>query len=110
MSDVEVTYKEPLTREETARYRSEHGAALGDNGEVELELGAMRIKMYVLEEVRCKVEVEIDRDEVEFEVELTWQTAARVRSEPSVEQPEHDTADEQAKDAHHPGRRKVSAR
>lgn len=110
MSDVEVTYKEPLTRDETARCLSALAAALADEGEVELELGATKLKVHVPGKVCCKVEVEIDRDEVEFEVELTWKTAARVQPEPSVEQPEHDTADEQAKDAHHPGRRKVSAR
>jgi amphi-Trp domain-containing protein len=110
MSDVEVTYKEPLTREETARCLSALAAALADVGEVELELGATTMKVHVPEKVHCKVEVEIDQDEVEFEVELTWPTAARVQSVPPVEQTGHDTADEQAKEARHSGRRKASAR
>ncbi|HEY8532276.1 MAG TPA: amphi-Trp domain-containing protein [Micromonospora sp.] len=111
MSDVEVTYKKQLTRDETARCLSALAAALAHEGEVELELGATTMKVHVPGEVCCKVEVEIDRDEVEFEVELTWQTAGRVRSEPPPQQqPEHDTAPEQAKNAHRPVRRKVGAR
>ncbi|TQM44863.1 amphi-Trp domain-containing protein [Pseudonocardia cypriaca] len=112
MSDVEVTYEEPLTRDETARCLSALAAALADEGEVELELGATKMKVHVPGKVRCKVEVEIDRDEVEFEVELTWKTAARDQPAPPVEQTEPDTADEQAKDVHapHSGRRKASAR
>jgi amphi-Trp domain-containing protein len=110
MSDVEITYKERLTRQATARYRSELAAVLGDEGEVELEPGAMRIKVYVLEEARCKVEVEIDRDEVEFEVDLAWSTAARVESVPPVKHPDTDTAGEPPTDDGLPGRRKVGAR
>jgi amphi-Trp domain-containing protein len=109
MSDVEVTYEEPLTRDETARCLSALAAALADEGEVELELGATKMKVHVPGKVRCKVEVEIDRDEIEFEVELTWPTTAREESMPPVAKT-HDTADEPASAAHHSGRRKASPR
>ncbi|MFC5947336.1 amphi-Trp domain-containing protein [Pseudonocardia lutea] len=79
MSDVEVTYAEPVTRKETARTLSALAAALGDAGKVELTLGHTRMTVRVPDEVRCKVEVEIDGDEVEFEVELRWSTRERAR-------------------------------
>lgn len=77
MSDVEVTYKEPLTREQAARTLAALADALADTGKVELTLGRTSMTVHVPGEVQCKVEVEIDEDEVEFEVELRWSTAKR---------------------------------
>ncbi|MEU7812463.1 amphi-Trp domain-containing protein [Pseudonocardia sp. NPDC049154] len=77
MSDVEVTYKEPVTRAQTARTLSALAEALADTGKVELTLGNTSMTVRVPDEVQCKVEVEIDEDEVEFEVELRWSTAKR---------------------------------
>lgn len=75
MSDVEVTYAEPMTRKQTARMLSTLATALADAGHVELELGATRMSVRVPGEVRGKVEVEIHESEVEFEVELRWSIA-----------------------------------
>lgn len=83
MSDVEVTYKEPVTREQTARTLSALAEALADTGKVELTLGTTSMTVRVPGEVQCKVEVEIDEDEVEFEVELRWSTAKRRHPEPA---------------------------
>jgi amphi-Trp domain-containing protein len=83
MSDVEVTYKEPATREETARTLSALAEALADGGKVELTLGHTSITVRVPGEVQCKVEVEIDKDEVEFEVELRWSTSKREHPAPT---------------------------
>jgi amphi-Trp domain-containing protein len=113
MSDVEVTYKEPLTRKETARRLSALAAALAEDGKVDIELGATRMQVHVPGEVRCKVEVEIDGDEVEFEVELTWSTTAPGQAGPPAEHGEQETteaADEPPTDGRHSGRRKAGAR
>ena len=110
MSDVEVTYKEPMTRERTAKCLSALAAALDDQGEVELDLGATTMKVHVPGQVRCKIEVEIDQDEVELEVELTWSTAARVRAVPTEEHAKRDPVEGPSTDAHSSGRRKAGAR
>lgn len=112
MSDVEVTYKEPASREETARLLSALAAALADAGKVELDLGSTKMTVRVPGEVQCKVEVEIDRDEVEFEVELRWSTSPAHRDRAPVEDvaQEHD-GEAGNSGAHRPAaRRKVAAR
>jgi amphi-Trp domain-containing protein len=110
MADVEVTYREPLTRERAAKCLSALATALDDQGEVELDLGVTTMKVHVPGQVRCKIEVEIDRDEVELEVELTWSTAAPVRAAATKEHPERDSAEGPTRDAHPSGRRKVGSR
>jgi amphi-Trp domain-containing protein len=109
MSDVEVTYKEPLSRAETARCLSALATALADEGKVELELGTTRMKVHVPGEVHCKVEVEIDEDEIEFEVELTWSTTSPVRAAPRQEPTAEDHhANAAAANTHPTGRRKAA--
>jgi amphi-Trp domain-containing protein len=76
MSDVEVSRTESLTRHQAAKRLAALAAALGDDGHVEVEMGASTVKLHVPDHVRCEVEVEVDGDEVEFEVELKWSTAA----------------------------------
>jgi amphi-Trp domain-containing protein len=76
MSDVEISRTESLTRHQAAKRLAALAAALGDDGHVEVELGASTVKLHVPDHVRCEVEVEVDGDEVEFEVELKWSTAA----------------------------------
>ncbi|MFR9802443.1 amphi-Trp domain-containing protein [Pseudonocardia sp. RS010] len=83
MSDVEVTYSKPVSRKEAARTLAALADALADSGKVELELGRTSMTVHVPGDIRCKVEVEIDGDEVEFEVELTWSTAAQRQSGPA---------------------------
>jgi amphi-Trp domain-containing protein len=75
MSDLEITYKEPVTRAETARTLSALTEALANAGKVQLALGHTTMTVRVPDEVQCKVEVEID--EVEFEIELRWSTSPR---------------------------------
>jgi amphi-Trp domain-containing protein len=76
VSDVEVSRTESLTRHEAADWLSALAAALGNGGQVKVEMGASTLKLHVPENVRCEVEVEIDGDEVELEVELKWSTSA----------------------------------
>jgi amphi-Trp domain-containing protein len=120
MSDVEVTFQQPLTRGETSRWLSTLAAALADEGEVELQLGDTRMKVHVPAEVRGKVEVEIDHGEVEFEVELTWSTATPAHTEAAApaaaptaapaSQAEQEPADEEPAGNRKSARRKVGAR
>ncbi len=77
MSDVEVTHAEQATRADTARALSALAEALGGDGKVELTLGPTTMSVRVPDEIQCKIEVEIDRDEVEFEIELRWSTTPR---------------------------------
>ena len=75
MSDVEISRTESLSRHEAARRLFALADALAAGGRVEVELGASTLKPHVPDHVRCEVEVEVDGDELEFEVELTWSTA-----------------------------------
>ena len=113
MSDVEVTYKEPLSRKEAARYLSALAAALQDEGKVELDLGATRMTVHVPPQVRCKVEIETDEDEIELEVELTW-SPARADPVPTPQDPPEEAdaaaADEDTEPARSPARRKAGSK
>lgn len=75
MSDVEVSRTETLSRNEAARRLAALAAALAEGGNVEMELGASKLKLHVPDHVRCEVELEVDGDEVELELELKWSTA-----------------------------------
>jgi amphi-Trp domain-containing protein len=88
MSDVEISRKESLTRQEAARRLSALADALDAGGHVEVELGASTVKLHVPDHVRCEVEVEVDGDEVELEVEFKWSTAS-AEPEPAATPREH---------------------
>jgi hypothetical protein len=67
------------------------------------------MKVHVPGEVHCKVEVEIDGDEIEFEVELTWSTTSPVRAAPRQEPTGEDQhANAAAANTHPTGRRKAA--
>lgn len=74
MSDIEVKREDTLTRAEAAQRLAVLAEGLANGGTVEFALGASTVKVHVPDEVRCEVEIEIDGDEVEFEVELKWTT------------------------------------
>lgn len=75
MSDVEVSRTETLTRQQAAEMLSALATALCDGAEVEVQLGASTLRLHVPDQLRYEVGVEVDGDEVELEVELTWSTA-----------------------------------
>ncbi|HEV7648678.1 MAG TPA: amphi-Trp domain-containing protein [Actinophytocola sp.] len=77
MSDLEVTNKELLTRDEAAQRLTALAAALAGGEKVEVTLGATRLEIRVPDEVRCEIEIEVDDDEVELEVELKWSLGKR---------------------------------
>jgi amphi-Trp domain-containing protein len=74
MDIFEVEQKETLTRKEVAtRLRRLANLIGGDEeGEVRFERGGIEFKVYVPEEVKFKVELEVGTDERELEIELKW--------------------------------------
>jgi len=73
MTDIfEVENKETLRREEVAKRL--HGLAdmLAKQNDIEFERGGMKFTVKVPDEVHLKVELEVETDERELEIELTW--------------------------------------
>ena len=72
MDLMEITEKERLSREDAAARLRALATALAKDNEVEFDSGAVHLKMHVPDEVNLKVELEIETDERELEIELTW--------------------------------------
>ena len=72
MDLMEITQKERLRREDVAARLHALADALARHNEVEFDRGGVRFKVHVPDEVDFKLEIEIDDDERELEVELTW--------------------------------------
>jgi amphi-Trp domain-containing protein len=72
MDLMEISEKEVLSREAAAARLHALADALAKDNEVEFERGGLRIKVHVPDEVRFKLEVEIEDEGSELEVELTW--------------------------------------
>ncbi len=72
MDIFEIEEKETLTREQAAARIHEIADALARNNDVEFVRGGMKIKAHVPDEVQLKVELEIESDERELEIEITW--------------------------------------
>ena len=72
MDHLEITEKERVGREEAAARLRALANALGRKNEVEYERGDLKFKVNVPDEVDFKVEIEVEDDEWELEVELTW--------------------------------------
>jgi amphi-Trp domain-containing protein len=73
MMDIfEVETKERLTREQAAARLRDLADMLARHNDVEFERGGMRFTVHVPDEVELKVELEIESDERELEIELTW--------------------------------------
>jgi amphi-Trp domain-containing protein len=72
MDILEVKQKERLNREEVAARLRHLADMLARHNDIEFERGGMRIKVHVPDEVDLKIELEIETDERELEIELTW--------------------------------------
>jgi amphi-Trp domain-containing protein len=72
MDHLEITGKERVGREEAAARLRALANALARKNEVEYERGDLKFKVDVPDEVDFKVEIEVQDDEWELEVELTW--------------------------------------
>jgi amphi-Trp domain-containing protein len=72
MDLLEITGKETVGRKEAAARLRALATALARNNDVEYERGDLKFKVNVPDEVDFKVEIEVQDDEWELEVELTW--------------------------------------
>ena len=72
MDIFEVEQKDHVTREEAARRLRALADMLARHNDIELERGGMRFTVHVPDEVDLKIELEIESDERELEIELTW--------------------------------------
>ena len=72
MDIFEVEIKERLGREEVAARLRDLADMLARHNDVEFERGGMRFKVHVPDELDLKIELEVESDERELEIELTW--------------------------------------
>jgi amphi-Trp domain-containing protein len=72
MDIFEVEQKERLSREEVAARLRNLADMLARHNDIEFERGGMRFKVKVPDQVNIKLELDIESDEREFEIELTW--------------------------------------
>lgn len=72
MDIFELKKKETLSREEVAKRLHAFADMLSRNNDVEFEEEGVSIKAHVPDEVRLKVEFEVETDEHELEIEIKW--------------------------------------
>jgi amphi-Trp domain-containing protein len=72
MDLFEIDERERLRREDAAARLHALADALARNNAIEFERDGRRITVQVPDEVNFKLEVEIESDERELEIELTW--------------------------------------
>ena len=72
MDIFEVELKERLRREEVAARLRNLADMLARHNDIEFERGGMRFKVPVPDEVNLKIELDVESDERELEIELTW--------------------------------------
>jgi amphi-Trp domain-containing protein len=72
MEILEIEQKQTLRREQVAERLRELADALARHNEVEFDRGGMHFRLKVPDEVRVKVELEVEDDGTELEIELSW--------------------------------------
>ena len=72
MDIFEIKQKETVTRSEVARRLRILADMLDRHNDLEFDRAGMHFKVNVPDEVRLKVELEVESDERELEIELTW--------------------------------------
>jgi len=72
MDIFEIEQKETLSREEVAARLRTLADMLARHNDIEFERGGMRLKVKVPDQVNLKLELDVESDECEFEIELTW--------------------------------------
>ena len=72
MDVFEVETKETLSREAVAARLRTLADMLARHNDIEFERGGMRFKVKVPDQVNLKLELDVESDECEFEIELTW--------------------------------------
>ncbi|ADB49322.1 amphi-Trp domain-containing protein [Conexibacter woesei] len=72
MDIFSVEQKERLRREEAAARLHRLADMLARHNDIEFERGGLRFNVRVPDEVNLKIELEVESDERELEIELTW--------------------------------------
>jgi amphi-Trp domain-containing protein len=72
MDIFEVEQKERLGREEVAARLHRLADMLARHNDIEFERGGLRFKVHVPDQVDLKLELDVESDECELEIELTW--------------------------------------
>ena len=72
MDIFSVEQKERLRREEVAVRLRHLADMLSRHNDIEFERGGMRFVVRVPDEVNLKIELDVESDERELEIELTW--------------------------------------
>ncbi|HYM81084.1 MAG TPA: amphi-Trp domain-containing protein [Candidatus Limnocylindria bacterium] len=72
MDIFEVEQKETVTRKEVATRLRRLANMLGGSDDIKFERGGMHFNVHVPDEVKLKVELEVESDKRELEIELTW--------------------------------------
>ena len=72
MDIFEVEQKERVSREEVAARLRTLADMLERHNDIEFERGGTRFTVHVPDEVQLKIELEVESDERELEIELTW--------------------------------------
>ena len=70
--ELELKEKTVLRREEAAARLHAIADELASGNSIVLESGSLRFVSRVPDEVTMKVEFEVEGDDTEFEIELTW--------------------------------------
>jgi amphi-Trp domain-containing protein len=76
MADVEITRKTRLTREEAGERLIALGKSLAAGPKSTVGFDGDSIRFAVADHVEWEFQLEVDGDEVELEIELTWSDAA----------------------------------
>jgi amphi-Trp domain-containing protein len=72
MDILEIEQEQTLRREQVAERLHELADALARHNDVEFDRGGMHFRLRVPDEVRVKVELEVEDDGTELEIELSW--------------------------------------
>jgi amphi-Trp domain-containing protein len=72
MELLELQEKTTLRREEAAARMHAIADELASGNDIVMESGSLRFVSKVPDEVKLKVEFEVEGGETEFEIELTW--------------------------------------
>lgn len=72
MDIFSIEQKERLGREAAAARLHALADMLARHNDIEFERGGMRFTVHVPDQVNLKIELEIESDERELEIELTW--------------------------------------
>ena len=70
--ELELEEKSTMSREQAAKRLHEIADELGSGNDIVLERSGVRFVTKVPDRVELKVEFEMEDDEAEFEIELSW--------------------------------------